>query len=253
MRILALNGSPRMEASCTHRLLEPLLAGMEEGGAKTELIHIKKLELQLCLGCFNCWVATPGRCIQDDEMAAAFETYSRADLVVFGTPLYYGSMSGLLKTFLDRLLPRSEPWMIPSPHVPERSGHPVRWPGPKQMVLVSPCGFPERKNFDALVHTFRHIARMHGMEVVGEVLRPFAEPLRTRTLQGLVEGYLKALREAGRQIVSDGQISEATKADLERDLFPGGAQQMRELANAHWRREMDRRGPLSREAKENLA
>jgi hypothetical protein len=242
MRVLALNGSPRVGAGTTHRLLSPLLAGMDEAGAETELIQVRELGLAPCTGCFFCWVRTPGRCVHDDGMSKAMASYSRADIIVFGTPLYHGSMTGLLKTFLDRLLPRYEPWLIPSPHVPGASAHPTRWPEPRRMVLVSPCGFPGRENFDALVHTFRHIARMHGMEVCGEILRPYAEPLRLKTLHGLFEDYFAAIRRAGREIVEDGRISDLTQAELDRDLLPGELHEKQEMANAHWRRLIDRGG-----------
>jgi len=46
MKVLALNGSPRMKASSTYHMLKPLLEGMEEAGAETELIHIRELNLE---------------------------------------------------------------------------------------------------------------------------------------------------------------------------------------------------------------
>ena len=68
MKALAINGSPRMKASSTWHMLKPLLAGMEAAGATTEVIHVRKLDLKPCIGCFTCWVRTPGKCIHDDAM-----------------------------------------------------------------------------------------------------------------------------------------------------------------------------------------
>jgi len=241
-RILALNGSPRAGAGVTSRLLEPLLAGMREAGAETELIRVRELGLEPCIGCYSCWVQTPGRCIHTDGMDRGLEAWARADLVVIGTPVYHGTMTGLLKTFLDRLLPRYEPWLVPSAHVEGASGHPARGPEPGRMVLVSPCGFPGFHNFDALVYTFRHIARMRGMEVSGEILRPFAEPLRVKELSGLFGDYFEAVRAAGREIVTTGAIAEDTQAELSRDLMPGDLLQKHEMANEHWHRLLVRAG-----------
>jgi multimeric flavodoxin WrbA len=42
MKVLALNGSPRIKASSTYHMLKPLLEGMQEAGAETELIHIRE-------------------------------------------------------------------------------------------------------------------------------------------------------------------------------------------------------------------
>ncbi len=245
-RVLALNGSPRAGAGATHRLLTPLLEGMREAGATTELIHVRRLNLEPCNGCFSCWVHAPGRCVYSDGMERALGAWAAADIVVFGTPVYHGCMTGLMKTFLDRLLPRYEPWLVPNPHVEGWSGHPARGPEPGRLVLVSPCGFPGFHNFDALVHTFRHIARMHGMHVVGEILRPFAEPLRLRALQGLFEAYFETVRRAGREIIQCGAISDNTRTGLARDLLPGDLSEKHELANEHWarlRRQASSRNP----------
>lgn len=242
LRVLALNGSPRAGAGATSKLLEPLLAGMREAGAETELICVRDLDLEPCIGCYSCWVQTPGQCIHLDGMERGLEAWATADLVVFGTPVYHGTMTGLMKTFLDRLLPRYDPWLVPSIHVEGASGHPARGPEPRRMVLVSPCGFPGLHNFEALVHTFRHIARMHGMEVSGEILRPFAEPLRLKALQGLFGDYFEAIRAAGREIIANGAIAEDTQAELARDILPGDLMHKHEMANEHWGRLRARAG-----------
>ncbi len=235
-RVLALNGSPRGGSGATAQLLSPLLEGMRDAGAETELIPVRTLKLQACTGCYSCWVTTPGRCVHRDGMDRALEAWSRADLVVFGTPVYHGSMTGLMKTFLDRLLPRYDPWLVPSPSAERVTTHPSRTPEPCRMVLVSVCGFPGFHNFDAIVHTFRHIARMHEMDVSGVVLRPFAEPLRLPALRPLFEGYFGTVRDAGRELIESGAISDATRSNLSRDIIPGNLMDKREMANAHWQR-----------------
>jgi len=215
---------------------------MREAGAQTELICVRDLKLEPCIACYSCWVQTPGQCIHSDGMERGLEAWSTADLIVIGTPVYHGCMTGLMKTFLDRLLPRYEPWLVPSVHVEGASGHPGRGPEPGQLVLVSPCGFPGLHNFDALVHTFRHIARMHGMKVSGEILRPFAEPLRLKALSGLFGDYFEAIRAAGREIITTGAITEDTQAELARDILPGDLIRKHEMANEHWGRLRARAG-----------
>lgn len=223
-------------------MLEPLLEGMIEAGANVELIQVRELDLEPCIGCYSCWVQTPGRCIHADGMEKALAAWTRSDLVVLGTPVYHGSMTGLMKTFLDRLLPRYEPWLVPHESVAGGSAHPARGPEPDRMVLVSPCGFPGLHNFDALVHTFRHIARMHGMAVAAEILRPFAEPLRLRALGGLFQEYFQALHKAGVELINSGAISAVTCADLMQDLLAGDLDEKRRMANEHWRRLRARAG-----------
>ena len=242
MKVLALNGSPRMKASSTYHMLTPLLEGMEAAGAETELIHVRKLDLEVCIGCYTCWVRTPGECIHKDKdsMIEAMEHYNTADLVVFGTPLYHFSMSGIMKTFIDRTLPRIEPWLIPHPDIPNVTFHPERFHKPNKIMLVSPCGFPEFDHFESLVATFRHMAHMERFEYLGEILRPGAEALSRRSLQGLFTHYYDLVRQAGEQIIRDGRISDKTQAELRKDLFPGGKQAFYDMAGAYWEKQMDR-------------
>ncbi len=240
MKVLALNGSPRMKASSTYHILRPLLEGMEAAGAETEVIHVRQLHLEPCIGCYSCWVRTPGRCVHNDSMAQALEKFNTADMVVFGTPLYHFTMSGTLKDFVDRTLPRLEPWLIPHPHVEGVTGHPERVRKPTKMFLVSPCGFPEFDHFESLVATFKHMARMEYWEYVGELLRPGAEPLSRRSLQGLFTHYFDLVRQAGEQVIRDGRISAELQSELRKDLFPGGKQAFYDMSAAYWNQQMER-------------
>jgi putative sterol carrier protein/Pyruvate/2-oxoacid:ferredoxin oxidoreductase delta subunit len=242
MKVLALNGSPRMKASSTYHMLKPLLEGMEEAGAETELIHIRELKLEVCIGCYICWVHTPGECIHNDKdrMAAVLESFNTADLVVFGTPLYHFTMSGIMKTFIDRTVVRFEPWLIPHTSVTGVSGHPERFKKPEKILLVSPCGLPEFEHFDSLVATFKQMARMENWEYVGGILRPGGEPLSRRGLQRFLSSYYELLHQAGGQIILDGRISDGLQVELRKDLFPGGKQAFYELSSAYWEMDMNR-------------
>jgi len=237
MKVIALNGSPRKRVSATFRILEALLAGMKDAGAETKLVQLAELDLQACVGCYTCWVATPGECIHRDRdgMAGMMAAWREADVVVFGTPLYHFSMTGIMKTFLDRLLPEIEPWLVEDPQAPSRTRHPRRYRGPERAFLVSPCGFPDADQFAPLVHTFRYIAERHHWTWMGELLRTGAEPLSRTALAPLFEPYLANVRRAGSALVREGRIPEALAEALGRDLFPGGRAAFYEQANLFWK------------------
>src|SRR5208337_823330 len=122
INVMAINGSSRKENSSTYHILNPLLEGMRAAGATTEVVHLGHLKIKPCLGCFLCWVKTPGKCVQRDDMADVFERFVQADLLVFGTPLYHFNVSGLMKNFIDRSLPCAEPWLVEDPDHPGKSG-----------------------------------------------------------------------------------------------------------------------------------
>jgi multimeric flavodoxin WrbA len=235
MKVLALNGSPRLEKSGTYRMLYALLKGMQKAGAETELIHIRRLHLKPCNGCFLCWYGTPGDCVHKDGMDEILPKMVEADLIIFGTPLYFFQMTGEMKTFIDRLLPLSQPELITRSDDPTTTGHPSRYGHKKQgVVLVSPCGFPEVQNFEALVHSFKFLASKMGWNYLGEILRSGGEPLAQNDLQPFFSAYYAQLSQAGEQLIRDGKVSDGLQEQLKQDLFPGGKEEFITMANAYW-------------------
>ncbi len=239
MRILALNSSPRMQHSSTYHILKPLVEGMEKAGAVAEIIHIHQLRLKACLGCYNCWIRTPGACAQKDGMESLLQKYIQADLLIFGTPLYFSLMSGEMKIFIDRLLPLSEPSLVTRKSDPSMTGHPRRFGDHNQKVLlVSPCGFPEYQNFDALVYSFKFLASQNNWTYLGEILRTGAEPLAQAEFQPFFSGYYATLRQAGEQLIREGYLSDQLQQELRKDLFPVDKEQFKSMANQYWQNKM---------------
>ncbi len=149
MRILALNSSPKKDGGATASILGPFLDGAREAGAEVELVYVADLNVKPCLGCFTCWLKTPGRCVHTDDMAGVLEKVLWADVLVLGTPLYVDGMTGTMKMVVDRFLPLVEPYVEVADG---RTRHPARrGRRDSQVVLVSVSGFPEIENFDPLV------------------------------------------------------------------------------------------------------
>ncbi len=242
MHVMAINGSPREERSATFHILDPLLEGMRAAGATTELVHLGHLQIKHCLGCFLCWVKTPGECVQKDDMSAVLERFIKADILIFGTPLYHYNVSGLMKNFIDRTLPIHEPWLVGDSEHPAWSRHPDRYPRNRSMLLVSPCGFPEFDYFVPLVQYFQYYAQKLGWKYLGEILRPAGEILTEEQYQQMFAWYYDLLRQAGKQLISQGQMTPEIQAGLRQDLIPGGTEAFREAANQHWMAAMARFG-----------
>jgi len=106
MKVIAINGSARKNWN-TATLLEKALAGAASQGAATELIHLYDLNYQGCTSCFDCkrkGGASYGKCSVVDELTPVLEKLSTADALFFGSPIYFGTISGEMKSFLERLL-----------------------------------------------------------------------------------------------------------------------------------------------------
>ena len=191
MKIFAVNGSPNMKKGMTHILLEDFLEGAREAGAEVETVFLQKKKINYCLGCFDCWVKTPGVCVhKKDDMPELMEKAHQADCMVIGTPLYVDGMTAQTKTFLDRMIP------LVDPHFELVDGH-YRHPprdgrSPADVVLVSVCGFYERDNFDGLIDHVTRMCRNMQSRFVGAVVRPSSYIF---TLEKILGEQIKEIKE----------------------------------------------------------
>ena len=106
MRVIGISGSPRK--GNTEWMVQRVLEGARSAGAETEVVLLRKLDIQLCRGCLTCEVGRdrkPGVCVIKDDMAPLLAKMLGADAVVFGTPVYFSMLSALLKNFMDRTVP----------------------------------------------------------------------------------------------------------------------------------------------------
>lgn len=219
MKIVAFNGSPRGAAGNTHIMVENFLAGAAAAGAETENILLVDKKIGHCRGCFACWLKTPGKCVIKDDMQELLEKFS-ADIIVFATPLYVDNVTGIMKNFMDRMIPRLEA------HIgKDENGeckHPVRTGHMPGLVLISNCGFTGMEHFQVLELLIRRIARNMGSEILAEVYRDGGGILESNMLllKPFLMHYKKLLRKAGEELVIDGRISDKTQSKLEKPIVP---------------------------------
>ncbi|MBW1852960.1 MAG: flavodoxin family protein [Deltaproteobacteria bacterium] len=102
--------------------------------------------------------------------------YRKADLIVFASPLYIFSVTGIMKNFLDRIVPNMKPYMIIDNG---ETRHPHRYPedGQQGFVVFSAAGFPEvDHNFDGLKSMFRCLhSHSEKASLMGEFFMPGAD------------------------------------------------------------------------------
>jgi len=221
LKVLAFNGSPKMESGNTEIILGPFLEGMTEAGARVELFYTARLHVEPCHGDLDCIFRTPGTCFQDDDANWLAEKARVADVLVLATPLYISGVTGTMKNLLDRLTA-----LMVNPEFAAQDGrtyHPAR-AGEKRhkLVLVSSCAMWEVEKFDPVLEQMRAIDRDTAIiEFAGALLRPHAGFLR-----GMLElrlpcrGVLQAARRAGRELVRDGRMSDETLRAVSRGLVP---------------------------------
>ena len=208
--IVVFDGGPRTKKlSKTILMVDKFVEGAKSAGANIEEYKLSELDIHHCDGCYMCWTKIPGECVHKDIMTELREKYRNADLVIFASPLYIFNVTGIMKNFMDRLLPTLQPYML----LDEKDGHithPDRFPqkGEQGFIVFSAAGFPDvDNNFDGLKGMYRawdsHNENMHLM---GEFFLTAAEMLPQTVYKSRRDKVESACFNAGVQVVNYGKI-----------------------------------------------
>jgi multimeric flavodoxin WrbA len=106
IHIIAVNGSPRKNGN-TAMMLEKALEGAASQGAATELIHLYDLNFKGCTSCFACKLKdgkSYGRCAVRDDLSPVLDRIHDADALILGSPIYFGMVTGEMRSCMERLL-----------------------------------------------------------------------------------------------------------------------------------------------------
>jgi len=230
MKVLALNSSARTGSnSKTELLLTQLVKGMRQAGAEVETVNLREKKVKVCIGCYNCWTKTPGRCIHRDDMTEElFPKWLAADVCVYATPLFHHTVNATMKIFLERTLPIHEPFLIEK-H--ERWMHPLRQ-NHSAAVVLSVAGFPTMYAFTGLSHYVNFLFGEEEGRLLTEIYRPGAEYLLQSGRK--VQDVLEATELAGTELVNERKVSSETLDRIQQPLSDT-VEDFSELANCMWR------------------
>lgn len=102
-KVLIISSSPRKGGN-SDLLCDEFAKGAQEAGHATEKVYLQGQRIGFCMACYGC--KKGGVCVQKDDVAPILEKMASADVIVLATPVYYYTMTGQLKTLIDRTLPR---------------------------------------------------------------------------------------------------------------------------------------------------
>ena len=105
MKVIAVNGSPRKQWN-TAMLLQHAIEGAASKKAETKLVHLYDLNYKGCISCFACKLKggpSHGRCAVKDDLKPLLDEIHQADALILGSPIYFGSITGEMRCFLERL------------------------------------------------------------------------------------------------------------------------------------------------------
>jgi len=99
MKVILVNGSPH-EKGCTYTALREVEKMLIEEGIETEIFQLGAKPISGCIGCGAC--LEKGECFINDKVNEFLRKVPYTDGFVFGSPVHFASMSGILTSFMDR-------------------------------------------------------------------------------------------------------------------------------------------------------
>ena len=100
MKVLILNGSPRVGGNTTTAITE-MVKVFDAEGVETEVVQVGNKDIRGCIACASC--KQTGKCVFDDEVNVIASKLDAADGLVLASPVYYASPNATLIALLDRL------------------------------------------------------------------------------------------------------------------------------------------------------
>jgi len=171
LKIAAVLGSPRPQGNSTI-LAHKFLMTARELGAEVRVYHLNLMTFQGCQGCGAC-KANIETCILEDDLAPVLEAVKEANVLVLASPVYFGDLSGQLKSFFDRTYSYINPDFT------------TRVPEGKKAVLVLAQANPDATQFQDIFPRYQrwltlfgyapiHLLRAVGVKNLGDVNRQTA-------------------------------------------------------------------------------
>ena len=100
MKVLIINGSPRIDGNTTIAINE-LIKTFDKEGIETEIVQIGNKDIRGCVACYKCYET--GKCVFNDLVNEVALKLKEADGLIIASPVYYAQANGTLVSFIQRL------------------------------------------------------------------------------------------------------------------------------------------------------
>lgn len=229
MKILAINGSHRGGKGHTQFLIDRLFQGAAAAGAACECVRLADMRINRCLACGRCHDDDHYlRCVYDekDDVRSIFRKMAEADLIVYATPVYVFGMSGLFKTFLDRLYGTGNTFDLRLSESGLMFHHIDRAICSKPFVALVCCDNLEALTPHNVLDYFKGFSKFMDAPQVGVLVRNGGrlaghgrDPARLAAFPRLRASY-EAYEQAGRELATEGRIHRLTQRRANQEIIP---------------------------------
>jgi len=101
-KVIGIVGSPRAGGNTEQFMKIALSEIKSKGGIDTELILLKDKEIKPCIHCRVCRTGNKATCSIKDDFLPIFKKMVKADGILLGSPVYFGSAYAKLKALIER-------------------------------------------------------------------------------------------------------------------------------------------------------
>ncbi len=133
-------------------------------GFSVDTVTVSDGMLKPCMGCFGCWIKTPGKCVIRDDIDDINRAAMNCDALVWLCPVIFGQMSANIKNALDRWLPNMLPFFVTRND--GSTMHPPRYDHYPQQLMI---GYGDSLSDDDS-QLFRDITEKHRTGVPAHVV-----------------------------------------------------------------------------------
>ena len=232
MKVLVINGSPKGNSSNTLKLTNAVIDGIKENPqAEIDILTVKDMDINPCLGCMSCWGKKAGECVINDVMTEVYDKIMEAELIIESFPLFFFGMPGPMKTFTDRCMPLMETYKGDVKTIGDNAFHEPRFDmSGKKLVVISTCGYGKTEEiYDSLIKEFNFIG---GKGNYLPIFCPQGEMFAIPPLKPQIDAYLNRYKEIGKalgkgEVVTEEMIKKASEPILPQRAFET-------LVNNYW-------------------
>lgn len=101
-KIIIMNGAARKNGN-TAKLVQAFSEGARSAGHSVQEFYLDGMNIHSCKGCLHAGRDSKSPCSQKDDMDQIYAAFSDCDVVAFASPVYFWTITGPLKTAVDRL------------------------------------------------------------------------------------------------------------------------------------------------------
>lgn len=197
MKVMGISGSYR-KGGVIDQAIDEILAGARENGAETVKRHLIDTHMEFCTNCRTCTQQEGprrGECVLFDDMSALLDEIENSDALVLGSPMNYGTITAVMKRFIERLVCFVYwPWGMNGPKPRNTRKH-------KRAVVVASAAMPAlmARLMTRMVGPLKDAAGLLGAKVIGVLFIGLA----ARDPHPEIEERLKKkARRLGRKLVT---------------------------------------------------